>query len=133
MATRTTKFRQAAWAYGALGLLVVGLSLSLGGTPGRNGRELAALLPGIPVIALFAVLLWKAYRWVTWLARALAVLAAARTLLFLLNFFGTQVRLSFRAGIILGPSAFAYHPAFLLSAVLTGIICTMLARAGWDL
>jgi hypothetical protein len=133
VATRTAKFRQVAWAYGLLSLVVVALNLFLGGTAERKGREVATLLPAIPVIALFAVLLWKAYPWVTWLARILALLAAARTLLFLLNFFGTQVRLSFRTGIILSPSAFAYHPAFLLSAILTGIICAMLVRAGWDL
>lgn len=133
MTTRTAKFRQAAWTYGSLSLLVVGLSLFLGGTPERKGREVFALLPALPVVVVFAFVLWKAYGWAAWLARILAVLAAARTLLFLLHFFGMQVRFSFRTGIVLGPSAFAYHPTFLLSAVLTGIICAMLVRAGWDL
>lgn len=112
---------------------MVGLSLSLGGRPERKAREVFALLPALPVIAVFAFVLWRAYGWATWLARILALLAAARTLLFLLNFLGMQARFSFRTGIVLGPSAFAYDLTFLLTAVLTGIICAMLVRAGWDL
>jgi len=131
-ATRTEKFHQAALTYLGGAILVVLLTLFLGGTPERKASEVRYLLFAVPVLAVLTLLIYKEH---VLLTRFLAVLAGIRTLVFLSNFLGLRIGIDFRA---FAPqfsteNLFTFNYLYLATGLLTGFICYMLARAGWDL
>lgn len=132
MATQSEKFHQAAFTYFGVAIIVVLLTLFLGGTPERKVSEIRYLIFAIPVLAILALLIYKGYRTLT---RVLAVLAGIRTLVFLSNFLGLRIGIDFRSFTpqFSTENFFTFNYLYLVTGLLTGFICYMLARAGWDL
>lgn len=144
MAIREQKFRQAALAYGGLGIVVVLLTLWMGGVPARKAVEIRLVIPGVVAILLFGIAFyftetisqWSASlgRVLVFLMKLFVVTNGLRALNFLVNFLGLHVELHFRPMVIhFHPSQFAFHPIFLLNSLLMAAIASMLARAAWDL
>ncbi|MBI4482142.1 MAG: hypothetical protein HY652_04535 [Acidobacteria bacterium] len=124
------KYCQAAVSYVGVGTLIVLLTV-LFGIPQRKAGHVVLLLPGFVFILLFAFLIFKRFRILTMI---LSVLAAARTVLFLVNFFGLNIEFSFRTfRFLVHESVFVYNPVFLVNGLLMVFICFMLVRAAWDL
>jgi hypothetical protein len=132
MATQSEKFHQAALVYLIGTILVVLLTVFLGGTPERKSGELRSLIPAAIILPILAALIYKEFRILT---KILAVLAGIRTLVFLLNFLGLQIGINFHSYTLRfsTENLFTFNYLYLVTGLLTGFICYMLARAGWDL
>lgn len=132
MATQSQKFHQAAFVYLIGTILVVFLTIFLGGTPERKSGELRSLIPAAILLPILAGLVYKGFRILT---QILAILAGIRTLVFLLNFLGFQIGYDFHSHTIKFSSEnlFMFNYLYLITGLLTGFICYMLTRAGWDL
>ncbi|HWP49368.1 MAG TPA: hypothetical protein VNM22_19580 [Candidatus Limnocylindrales bacterium] len=132
MTTPSKKFHQAALVYLIGAILVVFLTIFLGGTPERKSGELRSLIPAAIILPILAGLVYKEFRILT---KILAVLAGIRTLVFLLNFLGFQIGYDFHAHTVKFSSEnlFTFNYLYLVTGLLTGFICYMLARAAWDL
>jgi hypothetical protein len=131
VATQSEKFRQAAFTYFGIAILVIFLTIFLGGTPERKAGEVRSVIPGVIVIGILSILIYKEYHTLT---RILTILAGIRTLFFLLNFLGFQLGYDFRTHAIRfsAENLFTFNYLYLILALLTGFILYMLARAGWD-
>ncbi|MFQ5882570.1 MAG: hypothetical protein ACE5I9_08885 [Candidatus Methylomirabilales bacterium] len=143
MAMMERKFRQAAITYVGIGIIVVLLTLGVG-VPERKAAEVRSLIPGVVAVGLLGTMIYFAPalarrsaalgKAVVFLTRVFVVTSGLRSLNFLINFFGLRLESHF------GPftlhfhvSQFTFHPIFLVNAVLTALIASMLARAAWDL
>lgn len=142
MTTRADKFRQAAFTYVGVGVLVIILTLVAGTSAQRGAPPLIGLFIGATFVAVFGVMIYS-YAWVTnaWGRRAIAILTgifvvtnALRTLQYLINFLGYRLEINFTApSLAMHPSEFSFPLIFLLCAILMAVITYMLARAAWDL
>lgn len=132
MATRSEKFHQAAFAYLGGAIFVVLLTISLGGTPQRKANEIRSLIPAAVILPILTILIYKEFQTLT---RILSVLAGIRTFIFLSNFLGLQMGYDFQFHTIRFSTEnfFRFNYLYLVMGLLTGFICYMLARAGWDL
>jgi hypothetical protein len=132
MATRPEKFHQAAFAYLGGAILVVLLTIFLGGTPERKANEIRSLIPAAVILPILTILIYKEFRTLT---RILSVLAGIRTFIFLSNFLGFQIGYDFQSHTarFSAENLLTFNYLYLIMGFLTGFICYMLARAGWDL
>lgn len=148
---RDRRYRQAALGYLVLGSVVVLVTLA---TPEMLGAErradLAHLLVGIPVFALFAALVAWGDRPVAWLLRLfrlpreraaawgrqareklvmlLTLTSLVRMLVFAANAAGTRPRLT-AGGFALEPAA--AQPRLWLACALMALVVWLLGRASW--